>query len=231
MDNEFFSGPPRPLLVNNKVMKDIDKLMDVPDDITPTWKDSMGNLYCDYIQPNIFPIMVFILIGLYLFIRYLIKKDREQKRKKRRRRDKKRSKGHVSRQVRDINNNVSRYIQYSNKTPGTDREMVTINGKNYVYSNIKQKYVPVPENKPERRDRDSDQISEEYSIDDMLNNDESSDEETRENPPIHPQTAGLNPFGFGQYDGRKDLDAMAKHMFGDNVSSEEDNGSDHASYQ
>lgn len=74
MDNtQFFSGM-RPNLINEKALKTINKILDNSEIPPPTTGEHLFKLYDEYIKPNVFGILIIVIISLFLFIRYVIKK-------------------------------------------------------------------------------------------------------------------------------------------------------------
>lgn len=80
---EFFSGS-APELVSNKLLKEIDKGLRVPNNTVIDSKMSIASFYIDYIQPNLFPIIVLSIVGIYLIIKYVLKQDTDEKRYRKR---------------------------------------------------------------------------------------------------------------------------------------------------
>ena len=78
IDNtQFFSGT-KPNLINEKALKSINKILDnstIQNQITTG--EHLYKLYDDYIKPNLFALLVIVVISLFLFIRYIIKKYNE----------------------------------------------------------------------------------------------------------------------------------------------------------
>lgn len=72
-DLPFFSGI-KPNLINEKALKSIDKILNnTKNEITVTTGDHLIKIYEDYIRPNLFGIIVIVVIVAYLFIRYILK--------------------------------------------------------------------------------------------------------------------------------------------------------------
>lgn len=78
---DFFSHS-KPSLINDKTIKYINKLMQYGGQTEPAWHENLGNFYVNYLQPNIFAIIIFVLIIIFLFIKYVIKNDHDYKNKK-----------------------------------------------------------------------------------------------------------------------------------------------------
>jgi hypothetical protein len=73
---QFFSGI-RPNLINEKALKAINKILDNSAIPEPTTGEHLFKLYDEYIKPNIFGILIIVIISIYLFIRYIIKQYNE----------------------------------------------------------------------------------------------------------------------------------------------------------
>jgi len=73
----------KPDLVSNKTIKDIEFKLDITsaDENGNRVLNGIGTFYNDYILPNMFPIIVILLLAIYLTIKYVIKRDREDKEK------------------------------------------------------------------------------------------------------------------------------------------------------
>lgn len=75
---EPFNGN-TPNLINNKILKDIELDLDVPfEEKSNNMINGIGSFYSNYIEPNLFPLIVISLLALYLTIKYIIKRDREE---------------------------------------------------------------------------------------------------------------------------------------------------------
>jgi len=82
LDDEYFSGT-KPDLINNKTIKVLDKMLDVP--YTPKNKiksNFICSFYENYIESNLFPIFVIIIFALFLIYKYYAKDLTKKKKKK-----------------------------------------------------------------------------------------------------------------------------------------------------
>lgn len=71
-----------PNLVSSKTLKDIESRLDNSLTHTPSSNkviNGLGEFYSNYISPNLFPLIVIGLLVLYLTIKYIIKRDKEEK--------------------------------------------------------------------------------------------------------------------------------------------------------
>lgn len=72
-DTQFFSGI-KPNLINEKALKSIDKILNnTKNEVTITTGGHLVKIYEDYIRPNLFGILVVVVITVFLFIRYVLK--------------------------------------------------------------------------------------------------------------------------------------------------------------
>lgn len=71
-----------PKLVSKKTIKSLEKIFQTPIVYEPTWKDNLLLFYNDNIRPNIFAIIIFAVIGIYLTIKYLLKQEKDDKRRR-----------------------------------------------------------------------------------------------------------------------------------------------------
>lgn len=74
---DYFSGA-NPDLISNKSLKELNIILQHPTVEHPTLASNFSGFYSDYIQPNIFPIIIFVLISVYLFIKYVLKRDKDE---------------------------------------------------------------------------------------------------------------------------------------------------------
>lgn len=76
---DTFDGS-KPNLISSKTLKDIEFKLDTqsPDEGNRVL-NGLGSFYENYVSPNMFPIIVIVLLILYLTIKYILKKDREEK--------------------------------------------------------------------------------------------------------------------------------------------------------
>jgi hypothetical protein len=70
------NGKSKPNLISSKTLKNIDKIFksDIKT-IQNDWKHNLLLFYYDYIKPNLFPLIVFLLVAIYLILRYLVKNN------------------------------------------------------------------------------------------------------------------------------------------------------------
>ena len=79
MDENTFDGS-QPILVSYETIKGIEDKLNVPfENDDNKVLNGIGNFYTEYVQPNMFPIIVVSILCVYLFIKYILKQDREDK--------------------------------------------------------------------------------------------------------------------------------------------------------
>lgn len=77
---DTFDGS-KPNLVSTRIIKDINTKLNVDHKFIDNGNRviyGIGSFYDNYIVPNLFPLIVIALLAIYLTIRYIIKKDREE---------------------------------------------------------------------------------------------------------------------------------------------------------
>lgn len=79
----------KPALVSNKTLKTLGKKFRIAKQEQIQWNESMENFYVDYIQPNLFALIVFVLLFIFLTIRYVLKIDNDNKKDRDRNNNKK----------------------------------------------------------------------------------------------------------------------------------------------
>jgi len=77
INSGFYSGL-KPNLLNDNVLDPLDKLLNNNQPVPPTTGEHLFKMYDNYIKPNLFAIFVFIVVGIFLFIKYAIKKFNEK---------------------------------------------------------------------------------------------------------------------------------------------------------
>lgn len=192
---DFFSGT-NPDLISNKVLKEINKSLiakpvDVP--ILPSLGDNMSSFYSNYIQPNLFPIIVFVLITIYLFIKYVLKRDKDEKKNDNYLDDIFLDElSETEFNIAKKNDDYKKYLRQKEKITTAIKKQI-----DHGYSDM----VPDSDNEYENNDIDNN-----YNNDYYLN-DHYAD----------PFNNGIrNPFSMndGGFDGKKNIDNIAKKIFG-----------------
>ena len=158
MDTDFFSGA-KPSLISSKMLKDINKHLEFSASEGPTWGQSFGGFYENYVKPNVLPIAIFIIFAVFLIIRYLIKKDKDKYRKH------KKNKHRVKLEEYDYNGDNDETNSNMGLNDGrfiyNDSEYAIVNGKKYEYNEVTGKYQPMNDTLTD----------DDYSIDDKLRDD------------------------------------------------------------
>jgi len=73
-----FDASSKPDLISTKTLKQLNKTCQIGGTHAPEWSSNMNDFYLTYIQPNMFPIIVFGLIILFLSIKYILKQERKK---------------------------------------------------------------------------------------------------------------------------------------------------------
>lgn len=77
-----FTGP-KPNLISKRTIRDFETQINQPfDKDEPKILDGIGSFYSNYVQPNMFPLIVISLLIIYITIKYILKKDREEREEK-----------------------------------------------------------------------------------------------------------------------------------------------------
>lgn len=79
----------KPELVSSKTIKKLTKLIQQPVDKEPTWKENLAYFYSDYIRPNLFALIVMVLVAIFLSIKYLLKQEADEEEQRIKRKDRK----------------------------------------------------------------------------------------------------------------------------------------------
>lgn len=69
-----------PNLISEKAIKDIGNFYQIPDTDTGVQDviHGMSYFYNQYVQPNLFPLLVILFLIIYLMIKYIIKQEKEE---------------------------------------------------------------------------------------------------------------------------------------------------------
>lgn len=79
MNENTFDGS-NPILVTANTINNIESRLNIPFETDENKVlHGLGNFYTEYVQPNMFPIIIIAILCLYLFIKYILKQDREDK--------------------------------------------------------------------------------------------------------------------------------------------------------
>jgi len=76
--NGSFDAPSKPNLISTKTLKQLNEKCQIGGTHAPEWGTNIYDFYVTYIQPNMFPIIVFGLIILFLSIKYILKQERKK---------------------------------------------------------------------------------------------------------------------------------------------------------
>lgn len=67
----------KPELINHKIIKQLNKLFIKSPAKDLVWENYLSNFYTNYIKPNLFALIIFIIVGIFLAIKYYIKQDQD----------------------------------------------------------------------------------------------------------------------------------------------------------
>jgi uncharacterized membrane protein len=188
MSIDTFSGT-KPNLINHSIIKELESKINVEfndNNIVEGWK----GFYENYIQPNLLAIIVISLFILYLIIKYVIKKDEDEKKEK----------NEIDEEIMKSKHQKPPKIDMI-KLMARQRELQRKALESHISDHISDDYL----------------INESDSKDDNKNNDIDDDVDVDDdhvkigdNDP----TAGLlNPMDVRNHDGAYDLDEAAKLIF------------------
>lgn len=71
-----------PNLINTNIVEKLEGFLDNVEHFEFNWGEGFYYFFNTYIWPNIFPIIVFLFIGAFLLVRYLLKQHKVKKKKK-----------------------------------------------------------------------------------------------------------------------------------------------------
>jgi hypothetical protein len=203
MNSEFFSGS-NPSLINNKLLREFNKRLDLPPPPEDTVITSAHSFYKDYVEANLFPLIVILLMALYLFIMYVIKQDKDRERKQKQKEESFIDmKPHVP---------VSRQTNHSRYLPD-EIKGVKLGDKYYSHRDIYGDYSEL----------DDELISDDYSIDnnnhtatdDTWSDDEDSQMDNIYGYPHDYISSTAEAMGFAADKNRKNLDDLTRIVFGE----------------
>jgi flagellar biosynthesis/type III secretory pathway M-ring protein FliF/YscJ len=111
---ETFDGS-KPNLISSRTLKDIEIKLSVPDHDNGKNRilDGIGSFYSNYVEPNLWALIVISLLIIYLTIRYILKKDREEREEEEEKQEKKREKN----KQHMLKANPEEVIKESSETP------------------------------------------------------------------------------------------------------------------
>ena len=115
---DTFDGS-KPNLINGDVIRKLESELNIDmHDEGNKVLNGIGNFYTTYILPNMFPIIVICLLIIYLFIKYVIKKDRDEamqnelknKKKKKNKHDTIKNEKNKNKEISPINDQIDDVI-------------------------------------------------------------------------------------------------------------------------
>lgn len=76
MEHDIFFSGSMPNLVSDKVIKKITKIFKDAESVTVT--NHLSNFYDNYIKPNLFALLMFVTLALFLTVKYFVKKYKDE---------------------------------------------------------------------------------------------------------------------------------------------------------
>jgi hypothetical protein len=218
-DNTFDKS--HPALVDSQTIQDIENKLNVPFDQNDGNRvlHGLGNFYTEYVQPNMFPIIVILIMCLYLFIKYVLKQDREEKEhKKRKHSDQSEDSDSESSDKSDKSNKSNK----SNQSNGSNGSNGSNQSNQSSESNNAQ--LPEPEPKPDKQEKEKEDIADLISDDYLLTD---TEEDKNKDNINHGADSGINndisndmfmmPMVediIGERNNSRDMDKASKLVFG-----------------
>ena len=199
---DFFSGT-QPAIVSEKTINKISKPIDPIKQITiVSWSDNLSGFYENYIKPNMFPLVIFILVGIVLFIKYIMKYDKDEKKKE----------NFVSFNPNKKLNKQKNYAYYlGNDVPVNINKKLT--SKNDLDPYIEDTY---PDNYDEN-DNDNDNDLNGNDLNDLNNNYNNYEKDQYQARKDYiPTTVDVMREGVQTISNKQAIDDLAKIMFGNN---------------
>lgn len=69
-----------PNLIDNSILNEINQTFKIVHK-HHTWNDGLNYMYINYIRPNLFAIIAILILAIFLFIRYYLKKNRKKQKR------------------------------------------------------------------------------------------------------------------------------------------------------
>ena len=112
----------KPNLVNNKVLKHMNKIFKTTGGTEPTWGDNLSHFYVNYIQPNLFPLIILVIISVFLTIRYFLKQNKTKHKKKSKHRERNGNKYKIKYENINMYDHFAPYLENIDSTINEDIE-------------------------------------------------------------------------------------------------------------
>jgi len=122
--NSYFSGTSNSIL-SEKAIKHLDSFFEnvpVGGSTSMLSESSIAKIYNDYIEPNLFAIIIFVGIFIYLFIKYILKHNEKKKNKKVKNDDDTDNDTDNETVIENNNNNIDNIDNDISLTPNEDNE-------------------------------------------------------------------------------------------------------------
>jgi hypothetical protein len=198
---DTFDGS-KPNLINNQTLKDIESRLNIPiNDNGNKVINGLGTFYNEYISPNLFPLIVVSLLIIYLTIKYVLKRDREEREEKLDKKFENAKKHMVKINPDDVIKNATKA-----KTLNAETVIETVNN---ISDMISDDYLITDEDNEDNGEYDREEIIEEYN----------QDVEYDENANVQPSDDGIMNWGVNNNNNNNnttqpDIDRVAKIIFG-----------------
>lgn len=139
MNKLFFSGT-EPQLLNEKALKNLNKIFENDLIETKSTGEHIITLYTEYVRPNLFALIILLIVCLFLFIRYLIKKHDIKN-------DEKNNEENKEFDDEQNNENINDKVKIDkiNKDDLTDIDKFTISSKNNDESDNRSRFTELNE--------------------------------------------------------------------------------------
>lgn len=171
---ETFDGS-RPNLVNNKLVADIEarlKLNAPSNNNSNKVINGLGTFYNDYILPNLFPIIVISLLIIYLTIKYILKRDREEKAKQAKNTHKPDSKlDNKSDKKNEAEINSELGLELSETLAKAKQHMLKVNLDDHNNPNDIHDYINDEKEYNDLKNRHLESVTNKKSVSDMISDD------------------------------------------------------------
>ena len=80
IESEFFSGRV-PILVNDEFATKMEDMLKIEEYTGPSLNNTLKWIYTEYISPNIFALIIFLCVLFFLYMRWILTKEKKKKRK------------------------------------------------------------------------------------------------------------------------------------------------------
>ena len=174
-----------PVLVSYDTIRDIEDRLNIPFDTDENnVLNGLTNFYSDYVQPNMFPIIVISILCIFCIIRYVLKQDRENREEQLKlNASKSKSNSNHNNHNLNISNEIDNINNKSNKSNKSNK----FNDHSKKIKKKKKKKKKEKETETDEMEDIAEMISDEYLLTDT---DQENDNNNKQiiNPSIHPNS-------------------------------------------